>query len=158
MVGYVVHGQAVDVREYADGWYRVMMGGEPLGYLYGLYLRHPISYQRTRLIALGDEAGDYFDRELEGLTLEDGGPVFSGYAVMMRDDLLSFEFYTPSREALPGICSAMRKISSFVGRLMAAEPSEVFPAFFAGIYYGTNDDVMLAGLADEGNIFCETPP
>ena len=35
---------------------------------------------------------------------------------------------------------------------------ELLPAFFAGIYYGSNDDVMLAGLADEGNTFCETPP
>lgn len=158
VVGYVVKGQAVEVREYADGWYQMMMGGEPLGYLNGWYVRHPVAYERSELVVLGQETSTFFDRQLERLALEDGRPVFSGYAVLMRDDLLSFEFYTPFREALPEICSAMRRISGFVEQLMAAEPSEVFPAFFAGIYYGSNDDVMLAGLADEGNTFCETPP
>lgn len=157
-VGYVVHGQAVEVREPAGGWYRMMTGGEPLGYLYGQFLRHPLVYHRDELVVLGDRTGEYFERELARLTLSDGRPVFSGHDVLMRDDLLSFEFYTPSRQALPEICSAMRRISVFVQRLMAAEPSEVFPAFFAGVYYGTNDDVMLAGMADEDNIFCETPP
>jgi hypothetical protein len=157
-VGYVVHGQAVEVREPAGGWYQMMTGGEPLGYLYGQFLRHPLVYHRDQLVVLSDRMGGYFERELAGLTLRDGRPAFSGQAVLMRDDLLSFEVYTPSREALPEICSAMRGIAVFVQRLMSTEPSEVFPAFFAGVYYGTNDDVMLAGMADEDNIFCETPP
>jgi hypothetical protein len=157
-VGYVVHGQAVEVRDPAGGWYRMLSGGEPLGYLYGQYLRYPLEYHRTEMVALGNRAGEYFRSELEGLKLDDGGPAFTGYDVLMRDDLLSFEFYTPSREARPVICNAMRGIAVFVQRLMSAEPSEVFPAFFAGVYYGTNDDVMLAGMADEDNIFCETPP
>jgi hypothetical protein len=157
-VGYVVHGQAVQVQDPAGGWYRMMTGGEPLGYLFGQYLRHPLEYQRSQLAVFSERAGEYFGRELAGLTFRDGRPAFSGYAVLMRDDLLSFEFYTPSREALPEICNAMRGIALFVQRLMAAEPAEVFPAFFAGVYYGTNDDVMLAGMADAENIFCETPP
>jgi hypothetical protein len=157
-VGYVVHGQAVEVQEPAGGWYRMMTGGESLGYLYGQYLRHPLVYHRNELVALGERTAEYFERELAGLTVADGRPVFSGHDVLMRDDLLSFEFYTPHREALPEICSAMRGIALFVQRLMSAEPREVFPAFFAGVYFGTNDDVMLAGMADEENIFCETPP
>ena len=156
-VGYVVRGQAIDVQEPAGGWYRMMTGGEPLGYLYGQYLRHPLAYHRDQLVVLGDRASEYFERELAELTLSDGRPVFSGQAVLMRGELLSFEFYTPHREAFPEICSAMRDISLFVQRLMSAEPTAVFPAFFAGVYYGTNDDVMLAGMADEENIFCETP-
>ncbi len=157
-VGYVVHGHAVEVRDPAGGWYRMMRGGEQLGYLYGQYLRLPAVYHRDRLAVFGDRTADYFERELEGLRLGDGRPVFSGHEVLMRDDLLSFEFYTPHRQALPEICSAARGIALFVKRLMSTEPSEVFPAFFAGVYYGTNDDVMLAGMADEENIFCETPP
>jgi hypothetical protein len=157
-VGYVVHGQAVEVRDPAGGWYQMMTGGEPLGYLYGQYLRHPLIYHRNQLVVLGDRTGEYFERQLAELTLGNGRPAFRGHAVLMRDDLLSFEFYTPSREAIPEICNAMRGIAVFVQRLMSTEPSEVFPAFFAGVYYGTTDDVMLAGMADEENIFCETPP
>ncbi|MGD2153044.1 MAG: SH3 domain-containing protein [Gemmatimonadales bacterium] len=157
-VGYVVHGQALEVREPAGGWYRMLSGGEPLGYIYGQYLRHPLAYHRNELAVLGERTAEYYERELAGLTLSDGRPAFSGHDVLMRDELLSFEFYTPHREAHPEICNAMRGIALFVQRLMAAEPREVFPAFFAGVYYGTNDDVMLAGMADEDNIFCETPP
>jgi hypothetical protein len=66
-VGYVVHGQAVQVQEPAGGWYRIMTGGEPLGYLFGQYLRHPLEYQRSQLAVFSERAGEYFGRELAGL-------------------------------------------------------------------------------------------
>jgi hypothetical protein len=162
VAGYVVRGQQVEVSDYADGWYRLTLDGEAAGYLFAELLRTPLAYGRAQFAVFQDRAAAYYQNRLAGLRVAGGEPAFSGYDVRLRDELLSFEFYTAFDEgaALPVLCDAMRGIARFVGDLMAGTPSTVFPAFSAGIYHvvpGASPDYddMVAGLAGEGNTYCK---
>ncbi|UCC75010.1 MAG: SH3 domain-containing protein [Gemmatimonadota bacterium] len=160
LVGYLERGQTVEVREYAGGWYRVTVDGEPRGYVYAQFLRLPFVYGRNQLQLFKGRMADYFERNLERLTVDGGQPVFGSYKVHVDDELnlVSFDFFTRYRDgpALQATCEAMRGIASFVRQLMAEVPSEVFGSYSAGIYYGTAKEVMVAGLADQ-DVFCLTP-
>jgi hypothetical protein len=163
VVGYVSRGQRVEVRDYADLWYRAKIDGEEMGYIFAEHLRMPLAIQGGMLAEMERRTAAYYDGTLKATSVDGYGSVFSGYDLKLEDGMLSFEFYTPFKEGPPlvAICDAMRGIASFVSGLIANAPSAAVPAHFAGVYLDSaetsgddGDAVMVAGLAAEDDVYC----
>lgn len=164
VVGYVTRGQLVQVHDYFDRWYRYTDPDGNQGYIWAEYLRAPALLRRATLAEFRRRTADYFERRLAGLSVGRDGSLFAGYELELADELLKFNFYTAHREgpAMVEICNAMRGIASFVEGLVAEAPSEILPAYSAGIYFDEPDtpgkeDLMVAGLAGGGSVYCEGP-
>ncbi len=164
VVGYVVRGQVVQVRDYLDSWYRFSGPDGTRGYIWAEDLRL-LELVRWELLAeYRERTAAYYEQELAGVSVERRGKLFAGHELRLQEGLLDFAFYARNSDgpALAEICSAMRGIARFVESLVADAPPEVFPAYSAGIYFDSpdspaRDDVMLAGLSSGGSIYCDTP-
>ncbi len=161
VVGQVSRGQHVRVWDLKGRWYRYAGRGLE-GYLNVEHLVMPDAYHGKLLAEIKAATADYYRRTLDGLRAG-GDRVFSGYAVKLVGDRLTFEFYTPRPDGptAAAACRAMDGISSFVQRTMAPMPGGLFPAFSAGVYYDNLDtagtrDTMVAGMAGGGGAFCAT--
>ncbi|NIR46633.1 MAG: hypothetical protein GWN99_19695 [Gemmatimonadetes bacterium] len=159
VVGQVNRGQHVRVWDLKGRWYRYAGRGLE-GYLNVEHLVLPDAYHGRLLAEIRAATSSYYRRELDRLRAG-GGRVFSGYAVKLVGDRLTFEFYTPRPDgpSTAAACRAMDGISSFVQRTMAPMPGDLFPAFSAGVYYDDPDtpstqDTMVAGMAGAGGAFC----
>jgi hypothetical protein len=161
--GYVARGQMVEVRDFAGRWYRVIMEDVPVGYLNVEHLQLPLVQQRGLLAAIRQLTAEFYDGELKSMKVG-GAAVFSGYDVKLDDELLNFAFFTPFQEGpiLSTICDAMRGIAGFVRTTMSENPTQLFPAYSAGVYYQSADiptqgELMVAGLTGEEGVYCANP-
>lgn len=163
VIGYVARGQVVRVHDFVGSWFRYTGSDSVQGYIHSDGLRLPSAYRGGLLRDIRARTAQFYRRELASLATAEGRSVFSSHQVDTRGELLSFEFYTAIREGpgLETVCDAMRRIASFVERVMADVPGAVFSAFTAGVYVDSSDgptsENMVAGLATGGETFCRNP-
>lgn len=162
VIGYVARGQAVRVHDFVGSWFRYTGSEGVEGYIHSDGLSLPSAYRSGLLRDIRARTAQFYRRELAGLTTAEGRSVFGSHQVETRGESLSFEFYTAVAEGpgLDTVCAAMRRISSFVERVMADVPGAVYSAFAAGVYVdssgGPTSEKMVAGLATGGETFCRS--
>jgi hypothetical protein len=159
LVGYLVRGQEVEASDFAGRWYRVRIDGETTGYAMAEHLQPVAARQRSAIGEIRRRTAEYYRDELEPIEFE-GAPLFTGYDVMLDEEMLGFVFRArhDDGEALSLICVAMRGIADFVRESMASYPPYLFPAYSAGVYLDTSGnpdgEAMIAGLTGDGGAYC----
>ncbi len=162
VLGYVVRDQEVEASDFAGRWYRVRIEEETTGYVMAEHLQLPMVRQRSALAEIRRRTADYYNSELQPIEL-DGAPIFTGYDVRTKDEMLNFVFKARSHEgeALTVVCNAMRGIAEFVRERMASYPPHYFAAYSAGVYPESSDgskgEEMIAGLSGDDGVYCRPP-